>query len=791
MGDEGLPPYSHEHLFPGVPQSQLEVLQHFLPDEFFNEEIDAIQETFNLLPPATDPSFLSKVDSLVAGETAALDTVSRRLNQNLLDNYKDVLLAMDRISALNYQLNESIANIDASRKVLRRAEMEICDQPRVFFRQILKRRNLDTVLEVLGTVNTIARSTGYLNQALKDRDFKTALDLYGTHSTLGANVRRLAGVENLVLSLKNMYADVQHEMDTALVEQTVIFSREVYENLVYAYEYMNKLAMVPQKLQEAFLDRANSEFERVARSLADLKNPSKFRGVLSAVIDGACSILKVHQQIVGWHRGVAQFASVRRSVEDLAKTLWDNAEQHVTVVVNQAPLDGMSFEHFDRVLKAVARFLQFGGTVVDVPGAQLERVKEEITTRYFKLFHRGSIDAASQSVEGDTWEAVPSAADFERSILTLGIPVKDTGEGSGMTSISLPSAFAMDLGKTTNSCSSLLRMLHHYISLMKAVPALSAEAIRGIRELVEFYGFSVWFLFTFNAPLRLLEAGPKVIFRTECSTLFAPEGYQCLTRIIHHVQETQIPPPAPSGVATDPQTAVCQAALACENMRGVAWYLQSIRGTLEESLPENSSGAQTRFYSDMLAHFLMNFAQFVFPCYIPGLIALTDFDAELRAVKWNLAEALVEPHSFTETWSTAARQFAQIVDSLGLEQARKDDLWQAMWVYTGFLLINGFSVSSKCTMHGRTSMTTDFRSILHEFTVLTGKKIQVDSTWVSGFVQAFFKNPNDFKTWAQADYKKYTCAQILSIVDSGFADDINRQAKKDLRTFVQGLYKDQ
>jgi hypothetical protein len=175
----------------------------------------------------------------------------------------------------------------------------------------------------------------------------------------------------------------------------------------------------------------------------------------------------------------------------------------------------------------------------------------------------------------------------------------------------------------------------------------------------------------------------------------------------------------------------------------------------------------------MLTHFLMSFAQFVFPCYIPGLIPLADFDAKLRAVKWNLTEALVEPHSFTETWSIAARQFSQTLEALGLEQARKDDLWQAMWVFTGFTLINGFSSSSKCTMHGRTSMTADFRSILHEFTILTGKKIQVDSNWVSGFVQAFFKNLNDFKTWVQADYKKYTCAQILSIVESGLADDIS------------------
>jgi hypothetical protein len=226
-------------------------------------------------------------------------------------------------------------------------------------------------------------------------------------------------------------------------------------------------------------------------------------------------------------------------------------------------------------------------------------------------------------------------------------------------------------------------------------------------------------------------------------------------------------------------------------MRAIAWYMQSVRGVLEESLHENSLGTLMRFYSDMLGQFLMKFGQFVFPFFISGLISLAEFDTELKAVKWNLSEVLPDPHSFTDTWAAAVQQFSQLVNQIGVDGNRRDELWVAFWTYSCFVLLNGFAASSKCTMHGRTSMTADFRSMSHVFSQATGKKIQFDQEWVPSFIQAFFKNATDFRAWAQAEFKRYTFAQIFALIETGLSDDLSRQAKKDLRTFVQALYKEQ
>jgi hypothetical protein len=118
--------------FPNVAQFQIDLLQRFVPDEFFKEGIDPIELTLERLPEANDPIFLSVLDSLTADETKALETISTPLNHGLRDNYRDILVALDWISSLNSQLNVSMTGIRPARDVFIPAENEICDQPHTF-----------------------------------------------------------------------------------------------------------------------------------------------------------------------------------------------------------------------------------------------------------------------------------------------------------------------------------------------------------------------------------------------------------------------------------------------------------------------------------------------------------------------------------------------------------------------------------------------------------------------------------------------------------------------------------
>jgi hypothetical protein len=147
------PVYSRQSLFPGLFSAQISTLQEFVPEAFFEPDTDPVSITLAHLPCGTNPVFLATIDARTAGELSALDLVSRTLNQNLLDNYQDVLTAMNMISSLDSELDHSSSTICQTRQILGAAHTEICCHPEVFFRQVQKRANLGKVLDLLQAVD--------------------------------------------------------------------------------------------------------------------------------------------------------------------------------------------------------------------------------------------------------------------------------------------------------------------------------------------------------------------------------------------------------------------------------------------------------------------------------------------------------------------------------------------------------------------------------------------------------------------------------------------------------------
>jgi hypothetical protein len=111
------------------------------------------------------------------------------------------------------------------------------------------------------------------------------------HADADASVRRVARVEQFVLSLKDTYATIRVEMDRALVDQTGGFDCEVYPNFVHVYEGTGRVATIPQKLQEAFMELSAAIYESVMTRRAELKNIAKFKEIFKILTDGQYSVL--------------------------------------------------------------------------------------------------------------------------------------------------------------------------------------------------------------------------------------------------------------------------------------------------------------------------------------------------------------------------------------------------------------------------------------------------------------------------------------------------------------------
>lgn len=785
-------------IFPDLKPDQEKLINDFVPDKFFESaDIDPIAVTLSLLESAESNEFIPQIEKQLDGRLEALDMISRTLNQNLLANYTGVLNAMNLISDLNEQLNIVASSIGQTRTVLQSARKEICDHPQTFFKQIQIQNNLNNIVKLVNDVSNIADSTEKLNNALKSNDYVTALKSCFTPSNYGSDVHQLTGVEGLVNSLLNMYSKVEGEMNAALIEQTIKYDRSIYSNLIQAYDILNKLAVVPQQLQQAFLERASTRFEQVM-SNTDLTGKNKFKTTLTKLIDDSKDLLGIHQQIVNWHRGQEGFKTIQQTIEEMAKTLWETCENQVVMLLKKAPVGKFNFENFYHLLKSTTEFVQYGSTVVDLPGGKIILTIEDITSKYFKMYHQSTLEGTKQLLELDTWESCPSDKSFERSILTLSIPIKDIDSqaGTSLANINIPSAFEFDLSHTTNSCNNLIKMIHQYLSLIKMVPPLATEAFRGITELVEYYCLSALNIFLRVSPMRpfIIDQNNQMKFHNDNKILLSIDSYRCLKTIQRNFQDTtlnfSIPPNVPS---SNPDEYLKQAVNAAEDMKGIRWYLLTIKNSLIESLPENAIGRLNRFYGNDVDNFLMNFAAFLFPFYGPNLINLTGFNQQFKNVsRWDFTEALINVHPYVGAWKEAATIFKQHVDPLNLEEQYYNNLWAALWKFSCYVLLNNFASVSKITEQGRCAMLSDSRSMLNDFVGFTEKKVNIDeiNDWVNKYIEAYFYNAEDFKKWVSEKHKIYTFNQMNSFTKIGLSDQkMSRSERKEIAEFIKLTYK--
>ena len=124
-------------------------------------------------------------------------------------------------------------------------------------------------------------------------------------------------------------------MEKELNEQINKFDKDIYRNLLLGYESINKLQTVPGLIQDAFSQKINSVYEKIVEN-GNFKNPKQYIQLLNNVIESFYTILNVHLQIVNWHRSANEFETIRKSIEDIDKAIWDNAEINVTNIILKA-----------------------------------------------------------------------------------------------------------------------------------------------------------------------------------------------------------------------------------------------------------------------------------------------------------------------------------------------------------------------------------------------------------------------------------------------------------------------
>lgn len=770
---------SSSKLFPDINAQQFAIITQFIPNQFYDNNSDAVQVTFNLLPNGTDPHFVDEANLLEQKFISAVDIVSKNLTFQLQAKYLDVLKAMNLISDLNNQLNLSTQNISILRQILQKADSEICQNPENFFHQIQKQKNLKSVLDLLDLVKQIRESSEKINQALQKNDFVLAITLCFKPSELSSKVQNLTGVERLISSLQNTYSRITDKMDTALVSQTIAFNHIIYDNLINAYDQLNQLKLVPQKLQEAFLTRLKAEFDSIIDN-EEYKNFTIFKEIVNSFVNFSKSLLSTYQQIVSYHRISSKSSLIHSSIEKMIEIIWISIEDDLSIILKKIPIQKMNFDGFNNVLNILNDFKQFSATIVDITSNFLDESIYNIGSNYLKYFHQIALEAILENIELDTWVVIPTNTDFERQILTFKFI------NSFSHNMSVP-----QLSQNTNSCIAIIKYIHQYITILNSVPSLSVEIIQFIRELVEYYSFSILNIFLQYSSIKPFEFDQKKLYFSlrESSVLFPNNGIQLIMRIVHHFinRSQQLTFPLKLSIEDNDKLNFEKILITAKNnMDSISWYLQSIRNILEDSLPLSSIGSFHRFYTDFVANFLDKFALFLFQFIIPKIVDISSFEQQMKEIRFNKNDECGEQHQFSKTWISITENFIIKLNNDVLNEIDKDLLLKAFWIYSSFISINNLASLTALLPKEKSLLIVDFKMMSQYLK----KIINIDSDWIIEYINASLLKKNEFISWAENNFNKYTFYQLSAIVDTGLADKINKKEKAQIQEKIKKLFKD-
>lgn len=772
-------------LFPEINDHQVQIIEESIPDQFYENGSDAIKIMLDLLPNGIDPHFIDEANMLQQKFISAVDIVSKNLLYHLQSKYQDVLKAMSLISNLNNQLNLSTQNISILREVLQQADSEICQNPETFFHQIQKQKNLKIVLDHLDFVKQIVESSEKINQALNDNNFVLAIELYLKPAEFSSKVHNLTGVENLISSLHNKYSRILDKMDTALVLQTTIFDCGIYDNLMTAYDNLNQINVVPQKLQEAFITKLDADFNSIANSNSNNNKISKFREMLNAFIKSNKMILSTYHQIVSFHRGNSKYASILIPIEKIAEAIWNIIETNLSSIILKIPIQKMNFEYFNNLINCINDFLQFGGTIVDTTNEIIIRSMNNITQNYFNYFHQNTLESILENIELDTLATIPTDMEFVRQIFSF----KGNDNAShNFQYIQINPSSQVDLSKNTNLCISIIKSIHQYMMILYYVPSLSVEIVRCIRELAEYYSFSILNIifkkFT-NKPFEF-DQNKQTFKLYDCSLLVPSDGIQAILRIVHHLTNRSTKFIFPTKISNEVNDNYEEFIITAKNnMNTLTWYLNSIRSIIEENLPESSLGSIRRFYSDFVSNFLSRFSDFTYPFLIPEIVDLTSFEQQIKTIKFNKSNQNNEQHQFSKTWMTIAESFNSKLKDI--DENDKKNLLAALWNYTSFISINAISLLHNLSQEERSSLIVDF-TIMYQYILKFDVNMKINNLIIIEYINASFMAKDQFLIWVENNFNKYTLNQLLAIVDTGLGDKISKKEKIQIQDEIKKRY---
>lgn len=374
----------------------------------------------------------------------------------------------------------------------------------------------------------------------------------------------------------------------------------------------------------------------------------------------------------------------------------------------------------------------------------------------------------------------PFDGGFDESMLEEDILAGIADEASGYFSEEEISADEDELNKnnvegflTVSSTSlTVLRCIGRYLQMCRLLHSIAPEIVSSMTELIDFYIYSVHFLFGKDLPVS-------------AENLYSSLLNQNLKRI----SELIIPkvknfPPSNLMIQTDlndPEQlyGLTKRIVGVESCICLVQQFEEIRGYLEH-LSQNSELKPLEYFFQETTFYVFDLRKPVYMSVTSRVVDIQQILTAMSKVKWDINHVTVQHSSYIDSINRGIQTFAMRLEEVSqIMTAPKESIWDNLAHFLTHILVEGFSNAKKCSTGGRALMQLDFTHFLSILELISGFKHSVHQSYVESYVKSFYLPKDLLEEWIKENIEKthYSTKHLIGLVMCTCSNDKKTRQK--------------
>lgn len=662
-------------------------------------------------------------------------------------------------------------------------------------------------------------------------------------------------------------------LDDHLAATSENFDEKLYEKIFLSYSMLQKEEKAIERLQYHFIKFLNiktvafikssvssqNPFEQPAQNITEGKNPFDDEEDGGDDVDGAedqitslqntslmllykkiplNSLTLVYKQLLQifwrilcnwyhvfrWHENNnvnnnQDTSLLKIKLVQCQTILWQNIQDKVQTLLNESNCHLLSFDEFLRILEITKRLLLIGETFHDGRSKTLTNLIQDLSAKYFNIFHRHICEQLKVFIENETWLNCPVSLDFNSfNFITNaheshGLVVDDNINDSIKLMIPEATIFEVSICQVVesstltddifsndpsssnksnviicNSAIEIVRLLCKYFKMAIYFKQIVSEIMKCALILVDYYTYYVSVYFYDKKYEQLSGCNFIDVIDSLKNSCIANETnesmniYKISKPMLNNISETRL---------NDPRDLMQLSSrlIAVESILSLYKRLEFSKSNIINTLNDESSTILLDNYLRKVPKLIKDIRSSI---YSP--VALCSFNREqllqiMSIVKWELRDISTQHSGYVDVILKEFQIFNDKINNIKTKLPFDSSIYQKIWsravLCLSESLVEGFSNSKNCNQQGRALMLMDFQSISMGLEYLSNIKPLPYKEYVDNYIKAVYLSEAEFEKFI-GERNEYSSKQISSLVS---CYNSSKSTKQKLKNFFHEIDK--